>query len=70
MDQLQVLAELFHHVFTVGFGRHLFVNEFDDPVFVDVEGPPFGNFASLVNDAVSLGDPFFRIAENRVIELQ
>ena len=51
-------------------GVHLLVDQLDDAVFVDVEGPTFGNIAPLMDDAVGFCRLFAWIAENGVIELQ
>src|SRR5271165_7544357 len=48
-------------------GDHLLVDGPDDPLLVNVEGPPLGNGASFMDDAVGPGHALVGIAEDRVV---
>ena len=51
-------------------GVDFLFNVFDGSVLADVESPAFWNRAFVMNHAVRPGDVLFRVAQDRVVQLQ
>lgn len=63
-------GKLSSDIITVRLGFHFGVDERNLAFCVDVERPTLGNCAVRVNDTVSFSDAFFRIAQDRVVEIE